>query len=92
MQFIYIIIIYLVFWIRFRKELLYYVYVENFLCLLVTFLVIVVCRYNYDLKYKQDNFILLLKVVFNVLYSKKIFLGLFFYATSTLFFSNLRQV
>ena len=60
--------IYLMSWIRFRKELLCYVYdLENFLHLFVTFLVIAVCRYNYDLNYKHDNFFLLVKVVFNIL-------------------------
>ena len=46
----------------------YKIYVKNFLHLLVTFLVIAVCRYNYDLNYKHDNFFQLLIVVFNILY------------------------
>ena len=51
----------------------------------MTSIVMAVCRYNYDLKYKHDNFLLLLKVVFNILYTK-FCLDLFLYATSTFFF------
>ena len=49
---------------------------------------------NYDdLKYKHSNFSLLLKVIFNMLYTR-FCPGLFFYASSTffLFFSNSKQV
>ena len=60
---IYTMMIYLMLWIRFRKELML-VYVKNFLCLLMMSIVIAVCRCNYNLKDKYDNFFLLLKVVF----------------------------
>ena len=56
--------------------------------MLVTPLVITVCRYNYDLKYKHDNFFLSLKIVLTILYIK-FCLGLFFYATSTFVFLQL---
>ena len=34
----------------------------------MTFLVLTVCRYNYDLNYEHGNFLEMLKVVFNMLY------------------------
>ena len=72
---------YLMIWIRFRKEQ-HYVYVKNFFSLLVIFIVIAVGRYNCDLKCKYHNFVLLLKAVFNIPYTKPD-LGLFFYANPT---------
>ena len=59
------------------KSLLCYVYVKNLLRLLMTFVVIAVCRYNYNLKYRHNNLFLLLKTVYNVLYTK-FYLGFFF--------------
>ena len=80
-------------WMRFREKSVYYVYVKKLLRLLVTSLAITVCRCNYNLKYELGSFFLLLKVVFNILYTK-FCLDLFFYATSTFpfFKSNLKQV
>ena len=55
-QFICIIVSYLMLYRRFRKDFLMLVCVKNFLHLLVTFLVIAVCRYNYNLNFKPGNF------------------------------------
>ena len=77
--FICTIIFYLILCLRFRKEFLMS---KDFLHFLVTFSVIVVCRYNYDLNYKHGSFFQLLKVIFNILYTK-FCLDCLFYATST---------
>ena len=50
--------------------MLYYVYVKNFLRLLVISLITAVCRWNYDSKYKHDSFFLLLKFVYNILHTR----------------------
>ena len=70
---------------RFRKELVMFVYIKNFMYLLLTFIVILLCKCNYDLKYKHGNFSLLLKVVFKILHNM-FCLSFFFYTTSTFTF------
>ena len=55
------------------------------MCLLLTFIVILLCKGNYDLKYKHGNFSLLLKVAFKILYNM-FCLSFFFYTISTFTF------
>ena len=85
-------IFYLILCKRLRKELLIKVYITSFLHLLVTFLVIEVWRYNYDLNYKHGNFFQLLMVVFDILYTKFCLNHLLRNINLCLFFCNLKQV
>ena len=66
--FTFIITFYLTFCIRFWKDFLMLGLRLELLTFARDFLVIGVCRYNYDLNYKHGNFSKLLKVVFNIVY------------------------
>ena len=70
--------------IRFRKELHMLSLRQELLTSARDFLVIAVCTYNFDLNYKHGNFFQLLKVIFNILYTK-FCLDFLFQAISTFF-------
>ena len=83
---------YLIPFIIFRKELLMLNLGSELLVFSCDFLVIVVCRYNYDLDYKDDNFFQLLKVIFNILYTKSCLDQLFYAASTFVCFLQSKQV